>query len=239
MANPEDNHFLQSFKTILTPIHKAGVPFIVGFAVVSLILALLVPALGFVGLVLTLWCVYFFRDPIRTTPLREGLMVSPADGLVQTIRTVIPPAELQLGMQERIRVSIFLNVFDVHVNRIPIESKVVAMHYFAGKFLNASLDKASEENERQYLTLETADSTRYGVVQIAGLVARRILCDAQENQQYSTGERFGLIRFGSRTDIYLPVGVHPLVVEGQRAVGGETIIADIKSTELARIGVKH
>jgi phosphatidylserine decarboxylase len=191
------------------------------------------------GLIATTWCVYFFRDPVRVTPIREGLIVSPADGVVQKIVTMVPPVELELGDAERVRVSIFLNVFDVHVNRIPIEGSITKLHYNPGKFLNASLDKASEENERQSAKITMPDGETLGVVQIAGLVARRILCDLKEGQSVKTGERFGIIRFGSRTDVYLPLGVTPLVIVGQRAVGGETIIADMKSTENERVGVQH
>ena len=236
---PEDNHLLQTIKSIITPIHSAGYVFIAIFAVVALVLGLLWAPLGWVGLVLTLWCVYFFRDPIRTVPEREGLVVSPADGLVQMILPVVPPAELNLGTEPLTRISIFLNVFNVHVNRAPIAGTVTSLLYMPGLFLNASLDKASDENERQLITITTPGGKAFGVVQIAGLIARRIICDLRDGQQLRTGERFGLIRFGSRTDIYLPPGVAPMVVPGQVAVGGETIIADINSSEIARIGRKE
>ncbi len=238
MSNP-DNHLLETIKSVMVPIHPAGWMFITIFAVVSLILALIWSPLGWIGLILTAWCVYFFRDPHRITPTREDLVVSPADGVVQTIRKCVPPAELEIGTEERFRISIFLNVFNVHVNRVPMEGTITKMHYHAGKFLNAALDKASEENERQSIQITLPSGKKMGVVQIAGLVARRILCDLKEGQSVKTGERFGIIRFGSRTDVYLPPEIIPLVIEGQTAVGGETILADIKSAEPQRVGTKH
>lgn len=237
--NPQDNHLLETIKSVFVPIHPAGWPFIAIFAVVTLILSLFSGVLLAIGLVLTLWCVYFFRDPVRITPIREGLVVSPADGVVQKIVKMAPPPELELGPGERIRVSVFLNVFNVHVNRIPIEGSITKLHYNPGKFLNASLDKASEENERQSVKITMPDGDTLGVVQIAGLVARRILCDLSEGQSVKTGERFGIIRFGSRTDIYLPVGASALVIEGQTMIGGETVIADLKSSETERVGTQH
>ncbi|MDX2073425.1 MAG: phosphatidylserine decarboxylase [Alphaproteobacteria bacterium] len=238
MSN-QDNHLLETIKAVLVPIHPAGWMFVAIFAVTTLVLGLLSTAFLWIGLIATGWCLYFFRDPVRVTPIREGLMVSPADGVVQKITNVVPPAEMMLGSEERVRISIFLNVFDVHVNRIPMEGSVTKMHYHPGRFFNASLDKASEENERQEITVTMPDGDKYGVVQIAGLVARRILCDLHEGESVRTGERFGIIRFGSRVDIYLPVSAIPMVIEGQRSVGGETIIADLKSREDARVGNKH
>jgi len=238
MSN-QDNHLLETIKSVFVPIHPAGWMFIAIFAVVTLLLSLIHPIFLWIGLIATTWCVYFFRDPVRITPIREGLVVSPADGVVQKITRMVPPAELELGEAERVRVSIFLNVFDVHVNRIPIEGSITKMHYYAGKFFNASLDKASDENERQSIKITMPDGDTLGVVQIAGLVARRILCDLKEGQSVKTGERFGIIRFGSRTDVYLPVGATPLVIVGQRAVGGETVIADLKSSENERVGNAH
>lgn len=237
--NTEDNHLLETIKSVMVPIHPAGWMFITIFAVVSLILSILWTPLGWIGLILTGWCVYFFRDPNRITPMREGLIVSPADGIVQKICKCAPPAELDLGASERTRISIFLNVFDVHVNRIPMEGSVSKLHYNPGKFLNAALDKASEENERQSIQITTPDGLKFGVVQIAGLVARRILCDLKDGQSVKTGERFGMIRFGSRVDVYLPPDATPLVIEGQVAIGGETILADLKSSEPQRVGNKH
>ncbi len=237
--NSEDNHLLETIKSVLVPIHAAGWPFIAIFAVGALLLSLISTSLGWVGLVLTAWCVYFFRDPPRVTPIREGLIVSPGDGVVQKIVSVVPPAELDMGTAERTRISIFLSVFDVHVNRIPVAGSISKLHYHAGKFFNAALDKASEENERQLIRITTPEGVHYGLVQIAGLVARRILCDLKEGQSVKAGERFGIIRFGSRVDVYLPEGVTPSVIVGQRAVGGETILADVSATEPQRVGTKH
>ena len=187
--------------------------------------------LGWIGVILTLWCVYFFRDPPRITPSRGGLVVSPADGVIQMIERVVPPAEIGIGNQPLIRVSIFMNIFDVHVNRIPIAGQISNLAYRPGKFLNASLDKASQFNECQCIRLTTNEGPDIGFVQIAGLIARRIRCDLAENQIVSTGERFGLIRFGSRVDIYLPEALPTIVSVGQRMVGGETVIADFRTRE--------
>jgi len=238
MSN-QDNHLLETIKSVIVPVHQAGWMFIAIFAFVSMLLTLIWHPLGWIGLICTGWCVYFFRDPDRITPMREGLIVSPADGIVQKITKCVPPSELDLGVSERTRISIFLNVFDVHVNRVPVEGSVSKMHYHAGKFLNAALDKASEENERQSIKITTPDGATFGLVQIAGLVARRILCDLKEGQSVKTGERFGIIRFGSRVDVYLPPDAIPLVIEGQCSIGGETIICDLKSSESPRVGTKH
>lgn len=238
MAETKDENILQTTLKTIPPINNEGWRFIALFAAVTAFLGMYSPTLFWVGVVATLWCAYFFRDPIRTVPQREGLIVSPADGVVQKIVSVVPPEQLNLGTAERIRISVFLNVFDVHVNRIPAQATVTHLNYFPGAFFNASLDKASEENERQHITLALAGGGSMGVVQIAGLVARRILCQLKVGDALATGERFGLIRFGSRVDTYLPEGAIPLVVEGQRAVGGETVFADLKSTESARTGTK-
>jgi phosphatidylserine decarboxylase len=237
--NPEDNHLLETIKSVATPIHPAGWPFIAIFAIVSLILSMVWSGFAFIGLIATAWCVFFFRDPHRVTPMREGLIVSPGDGVVQKILKCTPPRELELGIEERYRISIFLNVFDVHVNRIPIGGSVTALTYRPGKFFNANLDKSSEENEQQLIKITTPDGLTMGCVQIAGLVARRIICTLKPGQSVKTGERFGIIRFGSRVDIYLPHEAYPLVIVGQRAVGGETILADLKSSEIERVGTKH
>ncbi len=225
-----------SFRQALAPIHRAGWPFIGAFFAAAVVLGFLWQPLFWLGLVATAWCVYFFRDPVRVTPVRDGLVVSPADGRIQAIREAVPPDELCLGDEPRTRISIFLNVFDVHVNRIPIDGRVVSQAYRHGTFVNASLDKASEDNERQVICLETADGRQLGVVQIAGLVARRIVCDLRDGQTVRAGERFGLIRFGSRVDLYLPDGAAVFVAEGQRAVGGETVLADLVSNEGRRPG---
>jgi phosphatidylserine decarboxylase len=184
-------------------------------------------------LIIFLWVIYFFRDPKRVTPLREGLVVSPADGRVSKVANIVPPAELNLGTHPMLCISIFMNVFDCHVNRAPVNGKIVRHVYKPGKFLNADLDKASEENERNSIVLENK-SGQYGVVQIAGLIARRIVWWVQEGQPLSTGERFGMIRFGSRVDVYCPEGVRALVAEGNTCIAGETVIADLSSHEESR-----
>ncbi|HIM76573.1 MAG TPA: phosphatidylserine decarboxylase [Rhodospirillales bacterium] len=223
-------------KTLLVPIHPAGWPFIALFAAGTVALNLFSDALGIAGVVLTLWCVYFFRDPERITPVREGLIISPADGVVKMIDKAPPPKELNMGDKDRWRICVFMNVFNVHVNRIPISGTVTALNYRPGKFLNASLDKASELNERQSLGLTLDGGKDIAFVQIAGLVARRILCDVTEGKEMKTGERFGMIRFGSRVDVYLPDGVKPMVAVGQTAIAGETVIADIQAKEPVRAG---
>jgi len=221
---------------VLVPIAREGWPFIAIFGLVSLILFFLYAPLGWIGLVLTLWCVYFFRNPDRVTPEREGLIISPADGIVQMIAEVSPPEELDMGSEPVVRVSVFMNVFDCHVNRIPCDGRIGKLVYVPGHFLNASLDKASEENERQMVRIDLESGAFVGAVQIAGLVARRIVCYLEEDQIVLAGERFGLIRFGSRVDIYLPHGAVSHAVIGQKCVSGETVLADLKSDEAARSG---
>lgn len=222
--------------TFIKPMHPEGRKFVAIFAGITLGPFLIWGPLGWLGTGLTVWCYYFFRDPVRVTPAREGLMVSPADGVVSLLEPAVPPAELGLGDAPMTRVSVFMSVFNCHVNRLPLAGRITRIAYRPGKFLNASLDKASSDNERNGLAVETADGRRYGVVQIAGLVARRILCEVKEGQALMTGARFGLIRFGSRLDIYLPEGVNPLVCIGQTMVAGETVIADLASDEAARTG---
>ena len=221
---------------VLVPIAREGWPFIAIFGLVSLILYFLYAPLGWIGLVLTLWCVYFFRNPDRVTPEREGLIISPADGSVQMIAEVSPPEELDMGSEPVVRVSVFMNVFDCHVNRLPCDGRIGKLVYVPGHFLNASLDKASEENERQMVRIDLESGAFVGAVQIAGLVARRIVCYLEEDQIVLAGERFGLIRFGSRVDIYLPHGAVSHAVIGQKCVSGETVLADLKSDEAARSG---
>ena len=221
---------------VLVPIAREGWPFIAIFGLVSLIFYLLYAPLGWIGLVVTLWCVYFFRNPDRVTPEREGLIISPADGIVQMIAEVSPPEELDMGSEPVVRVSVFMNVFDCHVNRIPCDGRIGKLVYVPGHFLNASLDKASEENERQMVRIDLESGAFVGAVQIAGLVARRIVCYLEEDQIVLAGERFGLIRFGSRVDIYLPHGAVSHAVIGQKCVSGETVLADLKSDEAARSG---
>lgn len=222
--------------TFLKPMHREGIRFVAIFAGVTLVLFWVWEPLGWIGTGLTIWCYYFFRDPKRAVPQREGLLVSPADGVVSLIEPAVPPEELGMGPEALTRVSVFMNVFNCHVNRTPIAGEVTSIAYRPGAFLNASLDKASSDNERNSLSIEIADGRRIAVVQIAGLVARRIVCFVKEGDMLETGERFGLIRFGSRVDVYLPDGVAPMVVLGQNMVAGETVLADLTSDEPARTG---
>ena len=216
---------MNMMKVIAVPMHPEGRKFVVIFAAVTAVLWLVWEPLFWLGLGLTVWCYYFFRDPVRSVAQRPGLILSPADGVVSLITKTVPPADMHLGDKPLTRVSVFMNVFNCHVNRAPIAGEVVAISYHHGKFLNASLDKASEHNERNSITIESADKTRIGVTQIAGLVARRIVCFTKVGASLGVGERFGLIRFGSRLDIFLPEGVEPAVGLGQTAVAGETILA--------------
>jgi len=222
---------LASIRSQLAPIHPQGYPFIAGLALVSLILFWLWAPLGWTGSILTAWCAYFFRDPARVTPMREGLVIAPADGRVSRIANAVPPKEIGLSDRPLPRVSIFMSVFDCHVNRSPTSGRIERIAYHPGTFINADLDKASEDNERNALVIATANGERIGVVQIAGLIARRIVPFVREGVSIGAGERFGLIRFGSRVDVYLPEGVKALVAEGQISIAGETIIADLKSGE--------
>lgn len=227
----------QSVSQVLVPVHREGYRFVAIFAAVTLALFWLhLTPLAWLGVVLTAWCAYFFRDPERVTPLRDGLVISPADGRVSAIMEVIPPPELDLPREPVMRISVFMNVFDVHVNRSPLDATITRIAYVPGLFLNADLDKASLDNERQALTLERANGQKIGVVQIAGLVARRIVKFVNEGEHLSAGQRFGLIRFGSRVDVYLPKGAQAAVCVGQRAVAGETVLADLDSSEPSRQG---
>ncbi len=211
---------------LLVPINRAGWPFIALALLGTALLGLLGSWALMLGLLVSAWMVYFFRDPPRVTPEGEGIVVSPADGVVQALRRRPPPAELGLGEQPLMCISVFLNIFDVHVNRAPVAGRITRLAYHPGRFFNAALDKASEDNERQSFRIETAQGDRYGLVQIAGLIARRIVGFVQEGDPIEAGQRVGLIRFGSRCDVYLPDGVVPLVAPGQRAVAGETVLAD-------------
>ena len=218
---------LDSISKQVVPIHPAGYPFIAIFAVGSLILHWVWPPLGWIGALLTVWCAYFFRDPPRVTPLREGLVVSPADGYVCSVGRFVPPPELELGDEPMQRVSVFMSVFDCHVNRAPVSGRITRIAYKPGIFVNADLDKASEDNERNGFVFDTPDG-RFGAVQIAGLIARRIISFSREGESVSVGDRIGLIRFGSRVDVYMPDSAVPLVGLGSKAIAGETILADTR-----------
>jgi phosphatidylserine decarboxylase len=227
----------ETLRTVIAPPHPAGRPFIVGGAVVGL-LGLLVGAWLFWLCVLFLvFCLYFFRDPERVAPAREGAVLAPADGHVVSVMPAVPPAELGLGDAPRWRVATFLSVLDVHVNRVPYDGVVTRIAYRHGAYVNASLDKASDVNERNALAIRLADGRMMAVVQIAGLIARRIVCNVREGDAVRAGERFGIIRFGSRTDLYLPEGVVPLVSEGQTMIGGETVMADLGKQEPVSLDV--
>ena len=221
---------------ILPPIHPEGWRFVAVFAAVTVLMWMLFKPVGVICLALTIWCYFFFRDPRRAVPEGETLVLSPADGIVSAIAEVVPPKELEIGEEPMTRISIFMSVFSVHVNRAPMAGKITKMFYRPGAFVDVSLDKESENNERQELAMETVTGQKIAFVQIAGLIARRILTFVKEGDQLKAGERFGLIRFGSRLDVYLPKGVAPLVLEGQTAVAGETILADMAVSGSARKG---
>jgi phosphatidylserine decarboxylase len=222
----------------IVPIHNDGFKFLAIGAGVSLLLFLLWPPLAWIAVLITAWIAYFFRDPPRVTPLREGLVIAPGDGRVCAIEQVRPPAELGLGEAQRLRVSIFLSIFDVHINRAPVAGRIARSIYVPGSFLNAAADKASEENERRGIVIDsgagTGGDSEIAMVQIAGLIARRIVTFVNEGDSVGVGQRVGLIRFGSRVDLYLPPGHGALVAVGQRAIGGETVLADLKSSEPER-----
>lgn len=230
-----DTHrLLDSVTGAFVPIHRDGHKFLFAFGLATLVLFLVIPPLGWVGAIATAWCAYFFRDPDRVTPGREGLVVSAADGRIVSIASVVPPRELALGDEPRARISVFLSIFDVHIVRAPVAGRVIRSVYVPGAFLNAELDKASEDNERRALVIETETGEKVGVVLIAGLIARRIVTLVGEGTSVARGERIGLIRFGSRVDVYLPAGAPILVAAGQTAIGGETVLAEFVAAEGAR-----
>jgi phosphatidylserine decarboxylase len=226
---PKEPARMKMHETFIKPMHPEGRKFVAIFAAITLVLFMLWDVLGWMGVGLTVWCYYFFRDPERVTPQRPGLIVSPADGIVSLIEPAVPPAELGLPDTPLTRVSVFMSVFNCHVNRAPVAGKVRAVAYRPGKFLNASLDKASADNERNGIVIEMEGGRLLPVVQIAGLVARRIVCFVDKGGALSRGERFGLIRFGSRLDVYLPDGVVPQVRVGQTMVAGETVMAELET----------
>jgi phosphatidylserine decarboxylase len=219
---------LRSIHRQLTPIHPEGYIFIAGFALVTVVVGSLFGSLFWVGAIATAWCAYFFRDPVRLTPLDENLVISPADGVVSLVGYFAPPPELGLGTEPMQRVSIFMSVFDCHVNRAPVAGRVTKIAYRPGLFVNADLAKASENNERSGLVIEGGGG-RFGVVQIAGFLARRIVCFVREGEVIGAGDRFGLIRFGSRVDVYMPDAARPMVAMGSKAVAGETALAELRS----------
>jgi len=223
---------LEDLRSFLPPINTAGYPFIILFALVALILSLLSDFLGWIGFILTLWCVYFFRDPERVLPEKKNILISPADGKVLFAGPSKSPENLSDHKQQDLnKISIFMNVFNVHVNRIPISGKVIWLKYVPGTFLNASLDKSSEDNERMIVKIEVSKGVFIYVVQIAGLIARRIKCDLTENESVTIGQRYGIIRFGSRVDVYFPKNFNILVNKGQTSISGETILADFNLTK--------
>lgn len=224
-------------RRFLAPLHPDGFKFVAAAVVATLLLFLLWAPAGWIGAIATLWMVYFFRDPWRVTPTRPGLLISPADGIVVSIAAATPPAELAMGDMAVVRVGVFLNVFDVHVTRAPIGGRVTGMRYTKGRFVNASLDKASEHNERLAIRIAPPEGPDVAFVLVAGLVARRIVCNLYEGQQVGSGQRIGIIRFGSRVDIYCPPPYVPMVVAGQRMVGGETVLADRLVEEPPRQGI--
>ncbi|MEP9397282.1 phosphatidylserine decarboxylase [Mesorhizobium sp. KR2-14] len=220
---------VDTVKNVFVPVHREGYPFIGAFAAATLILGFFSINLFWIGLILTAWCAYFFRDPQRVTPVDDRLVISPADGVVSAVGPAVPPRELGLGAAEMTRISVFMNVFSCHVNRSPVRGRITRIEHRPGKFLNAELDKASNENERNGLVVDSPNGT-IAVVQIAGLVARRIVCWADTESNIGVGERFGLIRFGSRVDVFLPLNSTPRVAVGQTAVAGETVLAEFGGT---------
>ena len=236
MSQAPRHSLLDTITDNLAPVHPDGYKFAIPAAALAVFLWFMLPfsLLAYLALAAAAYVAYFFRDPPRVTPLREGLVISPADGRVSSIERIKPPAELGLGSDERVRVSIFLSVFDVHINRSPVAGRVVKSIYVPGAFMNAALDKASEENERRSIVISCQSGQDIAVVQIAGLIARRIVTFVKDGENIGMGERFGLIRFGSRVDVFLPPGHGCLVAVGQRAVGGETVLADLKSQEPER-----
>ncbi|MEX0955577.1 MAG: phosphatidylserine decarboxylase [Rhizobiaceae bacterium] len=228
---------VESIRNSLVPVRREGYPFIAAFGGAAIILGLVWGPFFWIGLALTGWCAYFFRDPERVTPVDDRFVISPADGIVSAIGPAVPPRELGLGTSEMTRVSVFMNVFSCHVNRSPVRGRIARIEHRPGKFVNAELDKASTENERNGLVIESPNGT-IAVVQVAGLVARRIICWVDAGANIGVGDRFGLIRFGSRLDVYLPADAVPRVAIGQTAVAGESIIAEFggeQSSPLVRV----
>lgn len=227
---------MKSLSSVLVPIHAEGYRFVAIFAVASLILFWIWGPFGWLGLVATAWCAYFFRDPPRVTPVAPGLVVAPADGLIVEVVPAPPPPELEMGAEPRLRIAIFLSVFDCHINRVPADGEIVRAIYRPGGFLDASYAEASERNERQSVLLHDIEGRPLAFVQIAGWIARRIVCKLHEGQRVRAGERFGMIRFGSRMEVYLDPAYAPLVCVGQRAIAGETVLAEAGDARRSRGG---
>ena len=226
-------------RRVLAPLHPDGFKFVLAAAAATLLLFLVWSPAGWAATIVTLWMVYFFRDPWRVTPIREGLLVSPADGIVMSVAPARPPPELEMGDAEVARIGIFLNLFDVHVTRAPIAGRVVALRYTKGRFVDASREEASLNNERMAIRLAPPEGPEIAYVQVAGLIARRIVCDLREGQRIAAGQRMGIIRFGSRVDVYCPRPYVTMVAAGQRMVGGETVLADRLAREPPRQGVEN
>jgi len=226
-------------RRVLAPLHPDGFKFVLAAAGATLLLFLVWSPAGWAAAIVTLWMVYFFRDPWRVTPIREGLLVSPADGIVMSVAPARPPPELEMGDAEVARIGIFLNLFDVHVTRAPIAGRVVALRYTKGRFVDASREEASLNNERMAIRLAPPEGPEIAYVQVAGLIARRIVCDLREGQRIAAGQRMGIIRFGSRVDVYCPPPYVTMVAAGQRMVGGETVLADRLAREPPRQGVEN
>jgi phosphatidylserine decarboxylase len=224
---------------LLAPLHPDGFKFVLVAGLATILLFLVSRPAGWVALIVTLWLIYFFRDPWRVTPSREGVLVSPADGVVTSVTHVPPPPELAMGDAAVARIGIFLSLFDVHVTRAPIGGRVAALRYTKGRFLDASREDASLHNERMAIRVTPPQGPEIAFVQVAGLVARRIVCDLREGQRLATGQRIGIIRFGSRVDVYCPPLYVTMVVAGQRMVGGETVIADRFAREPVKEGNAH
>jgi phosphatidylserine decarboxylase len=220
-------HVAALVRAAIPPMHPGGRPLVAGVAAAATLIRAATGRGTFAGALATAATAAFFRNPRRVRPPLSGVVLAAADGTVATVSDVLPPAELDLPREPAPRVSVFLSVLDVHVQRIPADGRVVAVEYRPGRFLSADLDKASEDNERNALLLETTDGTRLGIVQIAGLLARRIVCDVAPGDEVAAGETYGLIRFGSRVDVYLPPGSQVTVAVGQRTIGGETVLAEL------------
>jgi phosphatidylserine decarboxylase len=223
-----------SSKSFFCPIHREGYIFIAIAIVFTFLCSMVIEPVAWISAIITGFIIYFFRDPNRVTPEGKDLVISPADGVIQKIEDALPPEELELPNKSLSRISVFLDVMNVHVNRVPIAGKITGLNYRSGKFFNASLDKASSENERQSSVVTTENGDNIVFVQIAGLIAKRIICDLEVGQEVTSGAKFGIIRFGSRMDIYLPKHYEINAIEGQTMIGGETILAKAKTKPAAK-----